>query len=48
MCHIKDILQKLQEPLHKCEITSFKMYDVRYVLKYIADKNVLCQCVRNM
>lgn len=30
----KDISQKLHEPMHKCEILSFKMYSIKYMLKY--------------
>ena len=26
--------KKLLEPMHKCKILSFKMHDLRYVLKY--------------
>ena len=31
---IKDILQKRKETMHKCQIAGFKMYSLKYMLKY--------------
>jgi hypothetical protein len=35
---IKNILQKPQEPLHKCKIVGFKLYGLKYMLKYTTDR----------
>jgi len=41
----KGYITKLQEPLHKCEIFSFKMYGIKYMLKYTMQIKMFCASV---